>query len=168
MASQPKEGDRVTVVDRDPTPADEKNGTFYSHYRNLTGTLEKLYDDGMAGVTVELDSLPEELAKRHKQLTDKAKKKWLEGLSDEARNRLTSDEKQFQMRYTILVKVTDLQKATGKPAAPPAEKPEPAAEADTAEPPKAEKPDKAVKAVTTSDLDKAEEEALKARQQKKE
>lgn len=157
MASHLKEGDRVTVVDREPTPADEKNGTFYSHYRNLTGTLEKLYDDGMAGVTVELDSLPETLAKRHKDLTDKAKKKWLEGLSDEARNRLTSEEKQFQMRYTILVKVTDLQKATGKPVVP-------AAEPESSQPPKAEKP---AKAVTTSDLDKAEEEALKARQQKK-
>ena len=139
MASELKEGGRVAVVDREATPADEKSGTFYNHFRNLTGVLEKVYDDGNASVVVEVDSLPVEIQQRHKDLTEKAKQKWLDGLSSEARNKLTPDEQEFQMRYTILVSLDDLAKATGKTAA-------------------------EEKAVSAQDLDQAEEQFLKSRQ----
>lgn len=92
MAAQLKEGDAVQVVDREATPADEKNSIFFNHFRSLTGTIEKVYPDKRATVVVDIDSLPEEIRDRHQELTRAAKQKWLDGLSAEARNRLTAEE----------------------------------------------------------------------------
>ena len=36
------------------------------------------------------------------------RQKWLDGLSDEARNKLSSSEKKFALRYHLLVAVSDL------------------------------------------------------------
>lgn len=143
MAGELKTGDAVQVVDREATPADEKASQFFNYFRNLTGTLERIYDDGKATVVVDEESLPAEILERHKELTEKARNKWLDGLSDEARNRLTPEEKRFYMRYSILVSVDDITKKSAK---------KPAKKAAT--------PD----AVSQSDLDAAEEAALKARQ----
>src|SRR5579871_2214874 len=57
-----KEGDRVRIVDRPPTPADAKSGLYYSHYRKLSGIVFKLYGSGtsaQAAIDVDLESLPE-------------------------------------------------------------------------------------------------------------
>lgn len=146
MAGELKAGDAVQVVDREATQADEKASQFFNYFRNLTGTLERVYNDGKATVVVDEDSLPAEILERHKELTEKARSKWLEGLSDEARNRLTAEEKQFRMRYSILVRLEDLtRKGVKKPAKKAAGSPE---------------------AISTNDLDAAEEAALKARKKK--
>jgi hypothetical protein len=179
MASSLKEGDAVQVVDREATPADEKNRTFFDHFRNTRGVLEKLYEDGTATVVLDPSTLPEAVRRRHEELTEVARKKWLDGLSSEARARLTPEEEQFQMRYTILVNVDDLLpaaaakkggKAAGAkaPAAPhPAEersarKPQGSARASAQAKAAAEAP----RTLTLSDLEKAEEEALRQRQAK--
>ncbi len=47
------EGDRVRISGRDATPADVKSQLFFPHYRNLSGTLTKLFADNTAVVTVE-------------------------------------------------------------------------------------------------------------------
>lgn len=161
MATQLKQGDEVQVIDREATPADEKGQTFFNHYRNLTGILEKVYDDGIATVVVDEESLPEEVLQRHKALTDTARQKWLDGLSNEARSKLTPEEQQFKMRYTILLESQDLIKKGGK---------QPRAKGDTGKSRAAALPepgaeDEAPKAVRSSDLDRAEEEYLKARRQ---
>ncbi|MEI6915367.1 MAG: hypothetical protein WCL39_09570 [Armatimonadota bacterium] len=155
MATQLKEGDTVQVVDREVTANDEKTQTFFNHYRNLQGVLEKLYDDGMATVIVAVETLPEEIRVRHANLTDTAKNKWLDSLSNEARNKLTADEKQFYMRYSILLAAQDLIRLGGKPP-----------KAKITEPTESEAAKAA--AVTAADLAKAEEEHLKALQAQKE
>ncbi len=161
MAAQIKQGDVVQIVDREATPNDEKSNLFFNYFRNLTGTLEVLYDDGKASVVVDPESLPEVVLKRHQELTEGAKQKWLNGLSDEARNRLTPEEKQFQMRYSILVNAADLVKKGSKPAKPAAT---PSAKATS----KVSTADKAgAPVLSREDLDKAEEEFLKARQTQK-
>lgn len=109
MADPFKEGDRVQVVDRAATAADIKSNMFYNHYRNLVGTVQKVYESsGDVSVTVDEASLPEAIAIRHNDVRQGMKTKWLEGLSEEARNRLTDQEKDFTLRYTILVAPKDL------------------------------------------------------------
>ena len=105
-------GDPVQVADREVAGPDAKSGLFYPHYRGLTGTLAKVYPDGTAAVTVSPESLPDEMRARHKAGSEAQRQKWLDGLSDEARNRLSAAEKQFSLRYTILV-------ATTRPEPPP-------------------------------------------------
>ncbi len=112
MPKKITEGDRVQIVDREAVAADVKSGLFYEHYRRLTGTMTKLYPDRTATVNVELESLPKELRLRHEAGTEGQRRKWLDGLSDEARNRLSAAEKKFALRYTILVSEDDLVPAT--------------------------------------------------------
>ncbi|MBV9850124.1 MAG: hypothetical protein JO250_10665 [Armatimonadetes bacterium] len=112
-------GDPVCVADRDAASADAKSGLFYPHYRGLTGTLTKIYPDGTAAVTVDPDSLPDEIRVRHRAGSAAQRQRWLDGLSDEARNRLSAAEKQFSLRYTILVAAADLNKGDAAADAPP-------------------------------------------------
>jgi hypothetical protein len=100
-------GDPVTVAARDQTPADIKSGLYYPHYGGLTGTILKVYAEE-ASVLVDRETLPVELRKRHEENEKSMKAKWLDGLSDEARNRLTGAEKKFALNYAILVAVSDL------------------------------------------------------------
>ena len=102
------QGDYVQVADREPVSADAKTGLFYPHYRGVTGTLAKVYDDGTAAVTVSPESLPAEIRTRHHAGSEAQRLKWLDSLSDEARNRLSAAEKKFSLRYTILVATSDL------------------------------------------------------------
>src|SRR5258708_36731747 len=97
------EGDRIRIKDRDQVAADIKSQLFYEHYRNLTGTVAKLYDDNTVSVNVDPGVLPKEVASRHISTSDSLKQKWLDALSDEGRNKLPAAEKSFALRSTILV-----------------------------------------------------------------
>ena len=121
------EGDRVQVVDREQTTDDVKSSLFYNHYRGLYGTVQKAYEaTGEVAVTVDEQSLPEPIATRHSDVRLAMKTKWLEGLSEEARSRLSDAEKDFKLRYTILVAPTDL-KLFDAASVPKPVSPEPAA-----------------------------------------
>jgi len=113
------EGASVRLADREPSAADTKSGLFYPHYRALTGTVAKLYADGTATISVDPESLPAEIRARHQAGTDAMRQKWLDGLSDEARNKLSAAEKRFSLRYNLLVGIADLL-PTDAPAPPPA------------------------------------------------
>ncbi len=102
------EGAPVRLADRETSAADTKSGLFYPYYRGLTGTIAKLYSDSTAAVAVDPDSLPEDIRKRHQAGTDAMRQKWLDGLSDEGRNKLSAAEKKFSLRYSLLVSLTDL------------------------------------------------------------
>ncbi len=118
-----KEGDRVRIVARDSTDEDIKSGIYYSHYAGMTGTVQKVYSAAEVAVDVEHDSLSREIRKRHEDVRDQMKTKWLDGLSEEGRSKLTEREKDFNLRYVVLVKMDDLESAgkrpeTGFPAPP--------------------------------------------------
>ncbi len=117
MATRLAEGDAVQIADREPSAADTKSGLFYPHYRGLTGTLTKMYGDGTANVTVDPESLPDAIRARHQAGTTAMRQKWLDGLSDEARNKLSGAEKKFSLRYSLLAGVSDLT-AIERPSAP--------------------------------------------------
>ena len=111
QTSAPKlltEGEAVRLADRETTAADTKSGLFYPYYRGLTGTIAKLYSDSTAAVAVDPDSLPDDIRKRHQAGTDAMRQKWLDGLSEEGRNKLSAAEKKFSLRYSLLVSLSDL------------------------------------------------------------
>ena len=126
------EGDVVQVVNREPTPADVKNQTYYPFFAGLSGTVDKVYDKEVC-VKVDPDAMPADIRKRHTEIQESIKRKWLDNLSGEARNRLTPQEKQFKLSYTILVQANDLEKIKA------GSKPSPRKETPAPEPVKVEK-----------------------------
>lgn len=108
-------GTPVRIADREAGSADIKSGLFYPYYRGLTGTVTKDYADGTVSLSVDAESLPEAIRRRHQTGTEAMRTKWLDGLSDEARNKLSAAEKKFSLRYSLLVGADDLT-VTGAPA----------------------------------------------------
>jgi hypothetical protein len=102
-----KSGDHVQVSARDQVAADIKSGLYYRHYANMHGTILKLYGEE-ASVLVDRESLPAEVRQRHEEGEKAMRKKWLDGLSEEGRNRLNAREKEFGLNYAILVSLNDL------------------------------------------------------------
>jgi hypothetical protein len=108
MAQSLTEGALVRVADRETSATDLKSGLFYPYYRGLTGTVAKIYADSTATVAIDPESLPDDIRKRHQTGTDAMRQKWLDGLSDEGRNKLSAAEKKFSLRYSLLVGTADL------------------------------------------------------------
>jgi len=106
-----KEGDRAQIVDRAATAADTKSQLYYNHYRNLTGTVLKLYGSGettQAAIDVDLETLPEEIAVRHRETRDRMG----ENLPGAARKSAAGapPEEPFRLRYVVLVSLPDLKR----------------------------------------------------------
>ena len=116
-------GQAVRLADHEPvTGPDAKPVPFYDFYRNLLGTVAKVFDDGTVSVSVDRESLPKELRQRHENCEQRDRDKWLDRLSDEERNRMSAAQKKFSYRYTLLVAATDLLPAGAKPAAEPSQR----------------------------------------------
>jgi hypothetical protein len=111
-------GDRVRIVSREPNEEDVKSQMYFGFYGGLTGSVQKVYSKTEVAVEIETESLTREIRKRHDDVRDQMKTKWLDGLSEEGRGKLTEREKDFNLRYVVLVSMDDLQKAGAKPAAP--------------------------------------------------
>lgn len=116
MATVFKEGDRVRIVDREATAEDAKTGTFYNFFRGLVGSVQKAYPNDDVAVAIDIDCLPEGAARRHTDVQEQMKSKWMDGLSEDARNRLTEKERDFRLTYAVLVAAKDL--VAGGPALP--------------------------------------------------
>jgi hypothetical protein len=112
-----KEGDRAQIVDRVPTAADNKSQLFYNHYRNLTGTVLKLYgtgDTAQAAVDIDLETLPAEIAARHRETRDLMG----ENLPGATRRTAASNPgPEFRLRYVVLVGLTDIKRRATTPPA---------------------------------------------------
>lgn len=152
-----KEGDRVRIVSRPVAPEDAKTGLYYAHYAGLPGTVRHVYADGEVAVEVDLEALPTEVRSRHSSIRDQMKTKWLEGLSEEGRSRLTEREKDFRLRYVVLVSTGDLQKEADPHRARPTQ-------ADQTTPPATTE---APRRPTSEELSRAEEEELERRRQRR-
>ena len=136
-----KEGDAVAVATREQVAADIKSQLYYPHFAGVRGSILKLYGEE-ASVLVERETLPTEIRTRHVENERASRQRWLDGLSEEGRNRLSAKEKNFSLNYTILVGLKDLVAA-------------PASEVDNG------------KRLTDGDLTAAEEAFLKEREAKK-
>ncbi len=107
---QPK--DRVVVASRPRTTADMTSNLYFPHYGGLTGTVLKVYGEE-AAVLVDRSSLPGPILSRHEDNEKQQRQRWLDSLSDEARNKLSAADKQFALNYAILVHVSDLAPTDG-------------------------------------------------------
>lgn len=103
-----KAGDRVRVVARDITSEDEKTGLYYSYFGGLTGTIDRVYDDGSVCLDIDLDSLSQEARDRHLAMQETERRRWLESLSGEMRSRLTPEQRQLTISYKLLVSGKDV------------------------------------------------------------
>lgn len=115
MSNTVSAGDWVTIVERESVAADIKSGLYFPHFAGLTGEIGKVYDDGSLTVVVSLNSLPDDVRKRHQTGSDALRQDWLDKLSNESRNKLSSAEKKFALTYTILTGHSDVVKIE-KPA----------------------------------------------------
>lgn len=188
-----KAGDKVRLASREVNADDEKNGLYYSYFAGLTGAVDTVYGDGSVCVDVDLESLGEKARSRHLAMQEAERKRWLEGLSGEARNRLTPEQKQLRLSYKILASQKDLEALKGgkpgggkraaasepsdtedsAPAAKkgPARAPEPGeaskqAPSTTERSTKDDDDDPAPRRLSAEDLAKAEEDYLKSLQEK--
>ncbi|MCX7924201.1 MAG: hypothetical protein N2554_00140 [Fimbriimonadales bacterium] len=103
-----KEGDRVQVRAREVQGKEAQEGRYAPHLANATGAILKIYSPQEIAVDLDLDSLPEAIRERHAEQQTRMHERWLNSLSEEARNRLTDDEKTFRLRYVALLAEDDL------------------------------------------------------------
>ena len=105
-----KAGDCVRIQNRNATAQDLKSGLFYDYYRGLTGSVQRVFQAGEVAVEIDPESLPEDIWKRHMATRDQMRERWLEGLPEDQRRKLTPEQKQFDLRYVLLVSAADLEK----------------------------------------------------------
>lgn len=133
----------MKIADREMTSADVKSGLFYDYFRNLVGVVDRVYEDDTICVKVDQDSLPEDVYKCHLEVQHAVRTRWLNGLGQEQRDRLSETDKSVVLGYNILVGAGDLELFKGK---------------ITGRPESKKLPSRA----TEKDIEKAEEEHLKA------
>jgi hypothetical protein len=153
-----KSGQRVRIIDAEPGNADPKALVYYNFYRNLIGSVMKVYDDGTMALSIDRRSLQPEIRERHEQTERVLRDKWLNGLSEEERNKLTQKEQRFSLNYMLLVSSKyvvpdsgDAGSAKSK-ASTPAKQPNAAADTSPARP-------------SLADLEAAEEQYLNSKLQ---
>lgn len=175
-----KAGDRVQIVKREPTAEDAKSGLYYIYFGGLVGTVDRIYDDDSVCIEVDLESLNDDARKRHLEIQEAERKRWLDNLSGEARSRLSAEQRQLRMSYKILVGKKDLEPIKGGSPKKTAEKsgeskdagaaggegPDGAPDTVSARAKPVEEEADAPRRVSEADLAKAEEEFLRSRQQK--
>lgn len=149
-----KSGDRVTIRQRELTADDSRTGLYYAYFGGLTGTVDRVYPDKSVCLIVDMDSLPTAMKDRHLKVQKQERDRWLQGLSDEVRNRLTGEQKQLKMSYNILVGEADLVPLKEEKAP----KPEMPVEAETDDAPTPHR-------MTEAELEAKEEEQLLKLQQ---
>ena len=108
-----KSGDRVKIITRPVGAEDAKSGLYYEYFGGLMGKADRVYDDNSVCVDVDIECLRPETRDRHLAMQENERKRWLESLSDEGRNKLTADQKQLKISYKILVSKTDLEICPG-------------------------------------------------------
>lgn len=142
-----KAGDRVHVIKRPVTADDAKTGLYYEYFGGLTGTVDRVYDDHSVCIDVDLESLQPAAQQRHAEMQEAERKRWLEGLSNDVRSRLTPEQQKLKMSYKILVGAKDLQPLAGGGPAKPTKQPKPESKPEIKAPdkpvPKASGPAKA-------------------------
>lgn len=108
-----KAGDRVKIVNREVNIEDTKTGLYYAYFGDLTGKVDRVYDDGSVCVDIDIDALSRDAQERHFAIQEIEQKRWLENLSGEVRSRLTEEQRKLKMSYKILVNIKDVEPYKG-------------------------------------------------------
>lgn len=158
-----KVGDRVKVATREVNADDAKTQLYFEYFAGLTGSVDTMFDDGSICIKVDLESLTEAARDRHAAMQEAERRKWLDGLSGEARSRLTPEQQQLTISYKILVDKKDLEPLKGGEPSKPSASKKPSAKAEA---PKEEGEPPPTR-VSEQDLAAKEEEHLRSLQQDK-
>ncbi|MCS7301057.1 MAG: hypothetical protein NZ556_05835 [Fimbriimonadales bacterium] len=161
-----KEGDRVQVRARAAQGKEAQEGRYAPHLANATGSILKIYSPQEVAVELDLDSLPEAIRERHAEQQARMHERWLNSLSEEARSRLTDEEKTFRLRYVALLAEEDLLPLKESRAPSPATKPQPAPKAPARAKSVAQETSEALRRPTPQELEQLEEAYLKARKRR--
>ena len=151
-----KNGQRVRIIDAAAGSPDPKALVYYEFYRNLSGTFVKAYGDGTLALSVDRKSLPPDIRERHEESERVLRDRWLNGLSEEDRNKLTQKEQRFSLKYMLLVSNKHVVPESSD-AAPAKAKTQPAAAAESLV---AETPSRP----SLAELEAREEQYLKSKQ----
>lgn len=134
-----KEGNLVQIKSREATAEEAKNGRYAPYLGNATGSVLKAYNAQEVAVKIDLNSLDTAVRERHQKQQEAMQQKWLDSLSEEARNRLTAEEKTLRLNYVVLLAESDLMPykegksaSAAKPTNAPAAAVKPAAKPETA------------------------------------
>ncbi len=109
------ENSRVRIRRRETTDEDMKSQMYFSYYGGLSGSILKVYNPAEVSVEIDHESLTREVRHRHEDVRNQMKTKWLDGLSEEGKSRLTERERNFFLRYVVLVSMDDLEEGTPRP-----------------------------------------------------
>lgn len=114
MATKWKAGDRVQVVDREPTRDDRRTNSYFRHFSGLTGTITSVYNVDEVAVRIDPESFSDTLATAHKAAVTRMRAKFLDSLGEEQKKKLSKEERRFDANYVLLLHSDDLKK--GPPA----------------------------------------------------
>lgn len=103
-------GDRVVIKTREATEEDMVSHLYYNYFGGLKGVIVKQPEENNYAISVDRDSLPSDVLKRHKEIEKLERERWLSGISEEQKRNMTAEQKQFKFDYTVLVAENDLEK----------------------------------------------------------
>jgi hypothetical protein len=103
-----KPGVRARVKTRPVTDDDRKNNRYFDHMAGLSGTIQQVYEDGVA-LVVEPASMSSVTADVHKTATQRMRDKFLGQISEEQKKQYTKEELDFNANYVLLVQESDLE-----------------------------------------------------------
>jgi hypothetical protein len=109
-----KSGDRVRIVTRAVTKEDRATNSYYEHLAGLAGTVTQAYNRDEIAVKIDPDAFTPAIAQAHKEAVKRMRLKFIGGLSEEQKRKLSKEEKQFDANYVLLLHSDDLEK--GPPA----------------------------------------------------
>src|SRR5687767_1416693 len=107
-----KEGERVRIISRPVTEQDKKSNTYFDHMGGLRGTIQNIYGNDEIAIKIDLEDLSKITRDVHKQATLRMREKFQGSISEEQKKQLTSEEMNFEPHFMLLVKGSDLEKAS--------------------------------------------------------
>src|SRR5689334_3366702 len=107
-----KEGERVRVVSRAVTEQDRKSNSYFEHMGGLRGTIQNIYSTDEIAVKIDVEDLSKITKDVHKQAGMRMREKFQSNISEEQKKQLTSEEMNFEPHFVLLVKGSDLEKAS--------------------------------------------------------
>lgn len=101
--------DKVIIKTREATEEDMESQLYYNFFGGLKGKIVKMPEEGNYVVEIDQTTLPVKILKRHREIEELEKKRWLSGLAEETKRNLTAEQKQYHLAYTLYVNEKDLE-----------------------------------------------------------
>ena len=110
-----KTGDRVRIKEREVKAEDRESNAYFAHFADLDGTVQAVYGKDEVAVRIDPECFGPLLTGVHKEAVRRMRAKFLDGLSEEQKRKLSREEKRFAANYVVLMKSDDLVKGRKPP-----------------------------------------------------